>query len=225
MYGEIVTVVSRECPLTDVSAVVLRQRMRCRTRVLFPGFGRCGRTGHRIGRQHNWCDDRGHCGREQYVSQHDTFPLFATPLGPLTPLLLKIDWQPANTTKLAFRRLNSLLMNEPAVAARLFFGLCVNDGLGFYADRFVRVVRRVASDTCAPSKTSSQHTATPGAPIACLRSIRYRSSYVHRRLYTPDVNAPHPHRLATAQRDIEARGQTIGRASLTAAGRPALEGY
>jgi hypothetical protein len=101
----------------------------------------------------------------------------------MVPLLscdLKINWQPANTTKLAFRRLNSLLINKPAVAARLFFGLCVNDGLGFYADRFVRVVQ-LPQILARASKTSSQHTATPGTPIACLRSIRcHRSNYVHR---------------------------------------------
>jgi hypothetical protein len=43
-------------------------------------------------------------------------------------------------------------MNKPAVAARSFFGLCVNDGLSFYADRFVRVVRRVAQMPALPRK-------------------------------------------------------------------------
>jgi hypothetical protein len=78
--AELLPEASRECPVSDALAAMLQHGMGSQLCVLFPGFGRCGRTSHRFGRHGNWRDDGGHCGREQYIPQHDRFPRFDTPL-------------------------------------------------------------------------------------------------------------------------------------------------
>jgi hypothetical protein len=59
--------------MSHIPAAVLRYRMCRKVCALLPAIGR--RTGHRFCRHRPGRNNCGHCDREQYVPQHDWFPL------------------------------------------------------------------------------------------------------------------------------------------------------
>jgi hypothetical protein len=79
-------------------------------------------------------------GAEKYVSQHETSFGFDTPwpLIQLSAALLMISWQPAGVTKVAFKRLIKLAVNELACRSQknCCFRVCANDCMSFFADGF-----------------------------------------------------------------------------------------